>query len=1276
MPVKWQTDFSKTQPTSEAHWKNGVLPADLPEKWIPNAATGTFWLEVTNDETGAPAIHCHSEDAGARYDIMNTKLYGFDYQKNYVLQAQVKAENVNGTGFYMRAMVGSSANKNLGDGYKVKGTTDGWVLYEIPLQNLAEVAGDNADRMKVEVFFEKFTGDVWVKDLKIVEDYKLSLDKTELTGQVGDVITLNVTADSDKVDLSKLVWTSSDPEIAAVENGTVTIKSVGVATITASMDDTHRVSCTITVDDPAMMEMYATMRKRWTDRQTGNDCVDKNDPDYKAAMASYAEKAQSAWDTLIKDEDRTTLWPDLDLTHKWVKPGQTDGTLTEGMNTASVRIMDMARAWAAEGCEEYGLYHNEELGRDIVEALDWFHANVYNENYDLKKIYGSWWHFWIGVPQNIASACVLMYDEMSPELRASEYATLRHFNEDPTKIVNVWGSYNEQTGANLADTCLVAALRSAVGNNQEGIGLATKHAASLTVNVTSGDGFYEDGSFIQHNNLGYTAGYGSALLKGIEKILYLSNDTAWEMPEESVANVYNWIWNGYRPLYADGAMMDMTTGRGVARPTRTDMGAGRTILEGIVLLADSAPEEMKLPIQIFAKENLIAGAKYSETFYSDMAPASMVAAKKIVNDPNIPSEMTDADEAYYSKVFGVMDKFVAHSEDFSMGISYSSARTGRFEVGNKENIKGWHQGDGVTYMYNGDQNQYSDGYWATIDPQRLPGITTDHNTWTLDTMNAWGKYTGNGIFNGGSTVGPYASVAMDFKNYGSDGSQNPDLAAHKSWFVFDDEVVALGAGITGMKEGRDTETIVENKKINGTNQLVVDGKAVAPNLGDEATLNGVSWAWMEGNKGVDSMGYYFPEGSDVNVLREARTGRWTDVNASAGISDEEITRNYLSLAIPHGENGNSKGEEGYSYVLLPSMKQEQVKSYSENPDIKVLSNTSAVQAVMDTGINASGYNFWQAGQVQLGEQASAFTGVKASQPASVTVAEEGGVLTVGISDPTQKNASTVIRLEGEGLSVGQLDEGVTAQADATGVTLTVNTDGGYGQTFTATVHNTGKVIDDTLEEGDDFLNSDVTTADRADAQALLGRLESLDESQLTAEQAARRTRMMEQLSRMLTDMDTVDKVVTDLNGVQEVTGDNLEQVKAMLAAYDGLTTDQKALLTSEQKAVAEKVRDMVKSYEEGIEPTPSPDPTPTPGTDPTPTPAPDPTPTPKPEDKPSEGGQDGSGTNATPAPTAVPSASAQTGDGFRPVALGLMGMASAAAVVVLSVMKKKMSDEE
>lgn len=80
---------------------------------------------------------------------------------------------------------------------------------------------------------------------------------------------------------------------------------------------------------------------------------------------------------------------------------------------------------------------------------------------------------------------------------------------------------------------------------------------------------------------------------------------------------------------------------------------------------------------------------------------------------------------------------------------------------------------------------------------------------------------------------------------------NPDnsmLAGKKSWFLFDDEIVALGAGIRST-DNRKIETIVENRKINanGENALTMNGQTQPAQLGWSDTVDGVRWAHLEGN---------------------------------------------------------------------------------------------------------------------------------------------------------------------------------------------------------------------------------------------------------------------------------------------------------------------------------------------------------------------------------------------------------------------------------------------
>ena len=526
----------------------------------------------------------------------------------------------------------------------------------------------------------------------------------------------------------------------------------------------------------------------------------------------------------------------------------------------------------------------------------------------------------------------------------------------------------------------------------------------------------------------------------------MSAGTDWEVESSKLDVMWNFIWDGIRPLYAEGAVFDMVEGRSLARPASSDLKTGRVILEGVALLSKSAPEQWKGKLQSFVKYQAQAGIKAmgEAEYFKGRSAAAMSAIQDILNDSSIETDNNTG----YAKVFGGMDKAVSHNPDFSLGISYASARTGRFEFGNNENKQGWHQSDGATYIYNGDTTQYSDNYWNTVDNQRLAGITTDHSEWPIA---AWGNYTGNGNFNGGSAVGQYASIAMNFKNYST--ASNPNLEARKAWFVFDNEVVALGAGIKGIDTTRTTETIVENKKINGSNKLIIDDEDQSTTVDNQKnSLSNVSWAWLEGNTSKDAMGYYFPEGSNLDVLREERKGKWTDINGSAGIDAAEYSRTYLSLAVPHGENADNKlasfKKENYSYVLLPSMGSQEVKSYAENPDIQVLCNSTFAQAVVDHSANAEGYIFWG----DTGTQTIRIGNVEALK-GSVTIVKdpETHTMRVGMADVHQNNSSLTFRIYGNGLHMVEANGKVEAAFDKYGAKLTVDTKDAMGATIEVTL---------------------------------------------------------------------------------------------------------------------------------------------------------------------------------------------------------------------------------
>ena len=1075
------------------YFPGNVGPKNFMNSWIPEVpATDKFQLKLddTTKVSGNYSLYAKStypsKAETGTVSKQRVKLgssdypTNIDYTRSYVLRAKVRLNNA-GNSNWGGAALRVDLSKGSITGDRLLGTSE-WQTVELKLtpEQMQSASGATSGKVEISVMYEYFTGEIWVDDMELIAlPYTLTIHEGDITLQQGENKQLSTNAPAGDT----VTWSSSDTSVATVSaDGTVTAVKGGVATITASVGESNVATCTVSVTDPAAEAEFTAMRSKWAERLTGNSYWkgEATAAEYKTILKGYDEAAKAALDKFVPGSS-TQLFSDLDLDFQnklSTKPNSTNTNDSVDFSTAISRIQDMARAWAAKGS---AYYHNEDLKNNILYAMEWAYSHFYNEKLNNQAMFGNWYHWWISMPQSLSGTVILMHDAMSADLLAREAATLAHFNEDPIYVYKVKGAAGkmDMTGANLADTSLASLLRGAACSDQKAVINGTKYFDKIARVVSSGEGIYADGSFIQHTNLAYTGGYGATLLNGVEKLVCLTSDSEnWAISDAQLSTIYNWIWDGIRPLYADGAIFDMVGGRGISRPTSSDLKIGRGILAAMVLLSESAPAERKADIQSFAKAQLQAGATAmgADDYYSGMNAAAMMASLTLVNNDGIEARANTG----YSKVFGGMDKAVAHTDTFDFGISYASARTGRTEFGNGENSKGWHQSDGATYLYNGDPNQFSDAYWPTVDPQRLAGITTDHSTWRLA---AWGNYTGNANFNGGSAVGVYANVGMNFRNYSS--STNANLNAHKAWFVFDDEIVALGS-VNGIDSSRTTETIVENKKINGNNKLVVDGETTASGIGDTASLTDAHWAWLEGNNSNDAVGYYFPGGTKLNVLREARTGKWTDINSTAG-DTAAYTRNYLSLAVPHGDNTNAKlssfKNEYYSYVLLPSKSEEQVKTYAEDPDIEILANSSMVQAVRDNKANVTGYLFWgdQNKEIRVGDVGA----VKGS----VTVVKDAAshTMTVGMADVHQTNSSLTFRVYGNGIELISADEGVTVTPDKYGAKIVVNTVGAKGKTFTATLRYRDLTEDETTALAtirENYANSQTgnNMSDKTDAQ--------------------------------------------------------------------------------------------------------------------------------------------------------------------------------------------------
>jgi hyaluronate lyase len=283
-----------------------------------------------------------------------------------------------------------------------------------------------------------------------------------------------------------------------------------------------------------------------------------------------------------------------------------------------------------------------------------------------------------------------------------------------------------------------------------------------------------------------------------------------------------------------------------------------------------------------------------------------------------------------------------------------------------------------------------------------------------------------------------------------------EVSGKKSWFLLDDEIVALGTSI-GSASGRMVETVVDNRRLQDPagQRLVVDGRPVTP--ADGAPASGASaggatasaaavvaddagWAHLSGAAQGTGVGYVFRAGQRLRLLRERRTGRWADINRSASHRDPAVRSNdFATLWLEHGVN---PVDARYGYVILPGATPAEVATYAAAPRTEVLANGPAVQAVRRDGTVA--LNVWTEGAPET-------AGVWCDQPASILLVRDAARLSVAVADPTQRlERGLRITVAQPAKRLVEGDERVTVERLAPGIALTVDVRGSRGATIAAT----------------------------------------------------------------------------------------------------------------------------------------------------------------------------------------------------------------------------------
>ncbi|MEU7000220.1 polysaccharide lyase 8 family protein [Nonomuraea sp. NPDC046570] len=500
------------------------------------------------------------------------------------------------------------------------------------------------------------------------------------------------------------------------------------------------------------------------------------------------------------------------------------------------------------------------------------------------------------------------------------------------------------TGANRVDLCTVMLLRAALRSDPGKAALAVSALSPIFPYVHEGDGIYRDGSFVQHTSVPYQGGYGAVLLSGLATLFAVLRGSPWEVTDPNLQIVFDMVERSFAPVVHDGFCMDLVSGRGIGREPYGDHRRGHAIAASILLLGEAASAAERARWQ-----GMVKGWARRDTVRpmlkesGDLGFHARLAA--ILDDDAIPA----ASEPAGHRLLAMSARAVHRRPGWCAGLSMASYRIGHYEHGNGENTRGWHTGSGMLYWWaEGHGDQYSDFFWQTVDPYRLPGTTVSTRRLPDGAGEGWGDTCPPGRWVGGATDGRYATVGQHLNGFES------TMEAFKSWFFLDDAVLCLGAAITG-EDGVPVETIVDNRRTDAL--LIVDDRE--------------GWAHLDGHGG-----YVLPGGARLNTLREKRTGG-------------SATRGYATLWLDHGTDPRAAD---YVYLLLPGATLAQTRARAADPGwAHVLANTGRRQGVHIPSLGITAVNFWNDGTAGR---------LTASAPCAVLLREHGdGTATLTVSDP-------------------------------------------------------------------------------------------------------------------------------------------------------------------------------------------------------------------------------------------------------------------------------------
>jgi hyaluronate lyase len=297
---------------------------------------------------------------------------------------------------------------------------------------------------------------------------------------------------------------------------------------------------------------------------------------------------------------------------------------------------------------------------------------------------------------------------------------------------------------------------------------------------------------------------------------------------------------------------------------------------------------------------------------------------------------------------------------------------------------------------------------------------------------------GTNAYSGGATLDAYGAVGWvqsdDFA-YASRDELPPDFVVYKnasstkSWFLLDDEIVVLAAGVRDAD--RAVTTTLDTRIAGASDPVTITGVRR-----DGATWSGagtVDPRWLRYTNGTVAVGYHFLQPTELSVDLQTVTRSRRLVRTSN--PDTAVTKQVFALTVsqPAGP------ARTLAYALVPNATESALRSY-QHGRLRLLSNTTRLQAIEHLGLRLTTANSFTPGTHHL-------PGLTVDGPASLLVRRETGSVHVAVSDPTTERDTVTLNLPAQYLKAAAPVDGVRVARTIAGTRLTFTTRHTYGRSL-------------------------------------------------------------------------------------------------------------------------------------------------------------------------------------------------------------------------------------